>query len=143
LDYSGVVAPSSTIRNRAKERAVKKTGKYMAQLPATGQRLAVLAIVAAALAGTSHAATKGAHAGNVAHGHKLYASHSCAACHAIGGKGGKSGPDLSKVGTKRDAKWLVEFMKDPHSKEPNATMRAVHASDKDLHDLAAYMLTLK
>ena len=82
-------------------------------------------------------------AGNAANGQKLYASQGCAACHQIGGKGGKIGPDLSKEGKKRNAPWLTAFLKDPRSKIPKGSMPPVKASAKELQDLSAYMLTLK
>jgi mono/diheme cytochrome c family protein len=41
----------------------------------------------------------------IAKGEKIYADKKCAVCHMIKGKGGKVGPDLSAVGTKRDAVW--------------------------------------
>jgi mono/diheme cytochrome c family protein len=41
----------------------------------------------------------------IAKGEKIYADKKCAVCHMIKGKGGKGGPDLSDVGTKRDAVW--------------------------------------
>jgi mono/diheme cytochrome c family protein len=85
----------------------------------------------------------GAAAGSAANGQKLYASQGCGGCHKIGGKGGKVGPDLTKEGTKRNAQWLVAFLKNPAVKYPKGTMPPVAGSPKDLQDLAAYMLTLK
>jgi nitric oxide reductase subunit C len=99
---------------------------------------AMLALLVASLGTPARAA-----AGKAATGHKLYASQGCAACHTIGGKGGKVGPDLSKEGKKRNAAWLTAFLKNPRSKVPKGTMPPVKASAKDLQDLSAYMLTLK
>ena len=99
---------------------------------------AMLALVVAGLGTPARAA-----AGNAANGKKLYASQGCAACHKLGGKGGKIGPDLSKEGTKRNAQWLAAFMKNPRSKVPKGSMPAVQASAKELQDLAAYMKSLK
>jgi nitric oxide reductase subunit C len=82
-------------------------------------------------------------AGKAANGQKLYASQGCAACHMIGGKGGKIGPDLSKEGKKRNGPWLTAFLKNPRSKIAKGAMPPVKASAKDLQDLSAYMLTLK
>ncbi|HEV2175194.1 MAG TPA: c-type cytochrome [Nitrospira sp.] len=46
----------------------------------------------------------------------------CALCHAIKGKGGKAGPDLSDVGAKRDAEWLEQFMRSPKVVMPQANV---------------------
>ena len=99
---------------------------------------AMLALVVAGLGTPARAA-----AGNAANGKKLYASQGCAACHKLGGKGGKIGPDLSKEGKKRNAPWLTAFLKDPRSKIAKGSMPPVKASPKELQDLSAYMLTLK
>jgi nitric oxide reductase subunit C len=103
--------------------------------------LATLATLALVIAGLGAPVT--ASTGNVANGHKLYTTHGCAACHIIGGKGGKIGPDLSKEGKKRDAKWMSAFLKDPQSKYPKGTMPPTHASHQEIEDLTAYMLSLK
>jgi nitric oxide reductase subunit C len=99
---------------------------------------AMLAVVVAGLGTPARAA-----AGSAANGQKLYASQSCAACHMVGGKGGKVGPDLSKEGKKRNATWLTAFLKNPRSKIAKGSMPPVKASAKDLQDLSAYLLTLK
>jgi mono/diheme cytochrome c family protein len=98
----------------------------------------VLLGAGAGLSGPARAA-----AGKAANGQKLYASQSCAACHTIGSKGGKVGPDLSKEGKKRNATWLTAFLKNPRSKVPKGSMPPVKASAKELQDLSAYLLTLK
>jgi mono/diheme cytochrome c family protein len=124
---------------------MKKTSKPEIQLPAAGQSLALFAIVATAIASIpgARAAAKAAASGSAANGQKLYASQGCATCHKLGGKGGKIGPDLSKEGTKRDAKWLAAFLKNPRSKVPKGSMPAVQAKAMELQDLAAYMRSLK
>src|SRR4051812_29175127 len=37
----------------------------------------------------------------------------CAACHMVNGVGGHVGPDLSKVGSKRDALYIQTQLQDP------------------------------
>jgi mono/diheme cytochrome c family protein len=124
---------------------VKETTKPAIRLDAARWRVPSAAGWAAIAAVTIAGARSpvGAATGNVANGQKLYAAQSCATCHKIGGKGGKLGPDLSKEGTKRNAQWLVVFFKKPAAKYPKGTMPPVKGSQKDLQDLAAYMLTLK
>jgi mono/diheme cytochrome c family protein len=46
----------------------------------------------------------------------------CSTCHALDGEGATVAPDLSHVGTKRDAKWLREWITDPPSVQFDATM---------------------
>jgi mono/diheme cytochrome c family protein len=124
---------------------LKETTKLVIRLDAAQWRVlstagwAALASAIIATAGSS----VGAAAGSVANGKKLYAAQDCATCHKIGGKGGKIGPDLTKEGTKRNAQWLVPFFKNPAAKYPKGSMPPVKGSQKDLQDLAAYMLTLK
>jgi nitric oxide reductase subunit C len=79
----------------------------------------------------------------IAKGEKVYADKKCAMCHAINGKGGKSGGDLTDVGAKRDVDWLKQFTKDPRSVMPNAKMPAFRGSDEELEAVAAYMASLK
>lgn len=79
----------------------------------------------------------------VAKGEKAYAEKKCAMCHAIKGKGGKSGGDLSDVGAKRDADWLKQFTRAPKSLLPNAKMPAFQGSQDELDAVVAYMVSLK
>jgi mono/diheme cytochrome c family protein len=118
---------------------VKETLKPMARFGARAWGAAALVTVTMAGAGSS----VGAATGSVANGQKLYAAQDCATCHKIGSKGGKIGPDLTKEGAKRKAPWLVAFFKNPAAKYPKGSMPPVKGSQKDLQDLAAYMLTLK
>jgi mono/diheme cytochrome c family protein len=46
----------------------------------------------------------------------------CSTCHALDGEGATVAPDLSRVGTKHDAKWLREWITDPPSVQFDATM---------------------
>lgn len=76
-------------------------------------------------------------------GQRLYQSLGCSACHAINGIGGTTGPDLTKVGSKRDRHWLMEHFEHPQKLVPNSAMPAVDAPDADIEKLTDYMLTLK
>ena len=78
-------------------------------------------------------------------GKALY-EQKCKICHSIAGEGGKmakNGGPLDKVGSKRDAKWLHEYIPDPKSKMPDAKMPKPKLTDKELDDLVAYLSTLK
>jgi cbb3-type cytochrome oxidase cytochrome c subunit len=77
-------------------------------------------------------------------GRALYAKSGCSACHSIHGKGGKIGPDLTHVAARRpEADWHVRHFKDPKAVVPGSIMPKVDLSDKELRELADYMLSLK
>lgn len=55
--------------------------------------------------------------GDAAHGEDLFFNRlelSCQRCHAIGGRGGAIGPDLSKIAEKRDRRYLLEALATPN-----------------------------
>jgi quinol-cytochrome oxidoreductase complex cytochrome b subunit len=81
---------------------------------------------------------------NEARGLSLYVARECAYCHQIQGRGGhRTGPDLANILAKgRDADYLVKFLKDPQAVSPTAIMPKYHLPDKDLRDLAAFILAL-
>ena len=56
--------------------------------------------------------------GDAARGERLYrrAELACVACHAIGGAGGRLGPDLTSIGASAPADYLVESMLNPGAK---------------------------
>jgi nitric oxide reductase subunit C len=76
-------------------------------------------------------------------GQQLYNSLGCSGCHMVNGIGGTTGPELTKVGARRDREWLFGHFKEPRKFVPNSAMPPVTASDADLEQLTAYMLTLK
>lgn len=82
-------------------------------------------------------------AGDAAKGEKLYAAQKCSLCHRIGETGGKMGPELTTVATKRDAAWLRKYLPDPKAVDPKNKMPAAKVAGSDLEDLIAYLLTLK
>ncbi len=134
---------------------MKHTASRILKLPTLGRGIAALAIGLAAAGATcmppsaQAAPKKPAHRakpaadGDKASGIKLYAAQHCDACHKIAGKGGPTGPDLSKTGSKHDGAWFAAFLKSPTSKVPGSKMPPAAGSDKDIKDLAAYMVSLK
>jgi quinol-cytochrome oxidoreductase complex cytochrome b subunit len=76
-------------------------------------------------------------------GRVIFARSGCTACHSIQGKGGTIGPDLTHVGSRREAPWLLRHFKDPQAVVPGSIMPKVDLSDKELQDLTDYMLSLK
>lgn len=100
-------------------------------------------LVGGALAAAPRAAMPTASSGDPAKGQKIYVAQKCSICHKIGPTGGKMGPDLAAVGTKRDAAWLTKYLVNPKAEEPKNKMPAVKVKGRDLDDLIAYLLTLK
>lgn len=76
-------------------------------------------------------------------GQRLYQSLGCSGCHMIDGIGGTSGPDLTKVGSRRDKAWLIGHFSDPGKYVKNSAMPKVEAAEADIEQLTDYMLTLK
>jgi mono/diheme cytochrome c family protein len=75
----------------------------------------------------------------------------CARCHSAGGdsagggrRGGR-GPNLSRVGAKRTADWLLDHMRNPTVHNPNSKMPSFEGkiSEDDLRSLAEYLASLK
>ena len=101
---------------------------------------AVVVSVATLAAGAPQSA-----AGNPAAGKQVYAKAvpQCSLCHKVGDSGGKLGPDLSAVGTKRDAAWLMKYLPNPQVFDPKNKMPPVTVKGQDLADLVAYLRTLK
>jgi mono/diheme cytochrome c family protein len=83
--------------------------------------------------------------GAVAQGKVLYEKWGCGRCHAIGGRGGTIGPDLTRAGAKgRDLAWHIRHLKNPAAVVPGSLMPPTQgASEEDLRAVAEYMLSLK
>ena len=57
--------------------------------------------------------------GNVANGEAIFAKQ-CANCHQVAGKGGRIGPDLSRIGAGRTRAALTREIRTPHEWVPPA-----------------------
>jgi mono/diheme cytochrome c family protein len=83
----------------------------------------------------------------VAAGKKVYDAKGCGACHAIGGKGGNSGPDLTSTGAvpAHTVQWLSAQAANPKSHNPDSTMPAFAQTipAKDLTAMSTYLASLK
>lgn len=77
-------------------------------------------------------------------GEELYRKNGCAACHAMKGVGGTTGPDLTQVGSRRNADWIYKHFKDPPAMSPGSFMPAFgHLPEDDLKALTEYLAALK
>ena len=81
--------------------------------------------------------------GDKVKGAKIYQDAKCSVCHKIGTSGGKMGPEITKVGVKRDAVWLAKYLANPKAENPKNKMPPVKAKGEDLEHLIAYLLSLK
>ncbi len=76
-------------------------------------------------------------------GQRVYQSLGCSGCHMISGIGGTTGPDLTKVGARRDRTWLMGHFRNPDDYVKGSAMPKVEASDAEIEQLTVYMLSLK
>ena len=82
--------------------------------------------------------------GDPQRGSRIYQSSGCVSCHTNDGKGGKLGPDLSRVGeTHSDAYWFRRYLSEPRSIIPTSIKPPVKLPDADMDDLIAYLQSLK
>ncbi len=78
-----------------------------------------------------------------------FESANCNNCHTTAGSaktGRGMGPDLTKVGAKRDKEWIIAHVRDPKSHNPMSRMPAAgpdKLSDKDASVLGEYLAGLK
>ena len=127
--------------------------QWVVRINKTGALALVAVMLCVSLVATSLAAAqktkpaKKPSAASIASGKKVYEQFKCANCHAIAGKGGKSGPDLSNEGgdPKHTPQWLALEVKDPKSHKPDGSMPAFAEKIQGaaLTDLVAYMGSLK
>jgi ubiquinol-cytochrome c reductase cytochrome b subunit len=66
----------------------------------------------------------------------------CLSCHAIGGQGGKVGPDLTASSIHKDAAWMIQHFKRPSAMRPGSSMPPIQLNDSQLNALAAFLLKL-
>ena len=77
-------------------------------------------------------------------GKNVYNRNRCDLCHQIGGQGGVIGPDLSKVGTRRESQWLVTQIKEPKSHNTGTQMPAYpQLSEDEIQALVSFLTGLK
>jgi nitric oxide reductase subunit C len=77
-------------------------------------------------------------------GAALFRSLGCSACHTIRGVGGKVGPDLTDVGSRRTKGWIEQQVRNPKSHFPNSIMPSfTKLSANDMRDLGDYLTGLK
>ncbi len=78
--------------------------------------------------------------GDAEKGKKLFESVGCQGCHELNGKGETHGPDLSRIGSKVSADWLVTWISSPHSYNPKSKMPDLRLGDENASDIASYLI---
>ncbi len=76
-------------------------------------------------------------------GRRVYLAQQCDLCHAIDGIGGRIGPDLTNIGSKRSPAWLADEVTDPSSHEPDTKMPDHALAKAELKALVDYLASLK
>ncbi|MBI4391381.1 MAG: cytochrome c [candidate division NC10 bacterium] len=101
--------------------------------------------LAAAPPSTAPAAVLSGAGGDPAAGQAVFMARGCVACHMVGGAGGTLGPDLSRIGARRDPAALAEKILNPRAKPVEGFPPimpenfAAQLTVKDLSDLVAYL----
>ena len=71
-----------------------------------------------------------------------FRQENCVSCHALDGKGGKVGPDLTQASIHKDAAWMIQHFKRPSAMMPGSAMPPIQLGDAQLSALAAFLLKL-
>ncbi len=88
-----------------------------------------------------HLPTDMPEAPQLARGRAVFEESGCIGCHKLNGSGGVIGPELDKVGARRNAEWLLKHFKNPAAVTPGSAMPPIKASDEDLNALTLYVLS--
>ena len=73
-------------------------------------------------------------------GKKLFESVGCQGCHQLNGKGETFAPDLSRIGNKVNADWLVTWISSPHNYNAKSRMPDLRLNEKQASDIASYLI---
>jgi nitric oxide reductase subunit C len=73
----------------------------------------------------------------------------CTTCHSLAVTragvteviGGDIGPELTKIGTKVNENWLIEWLRNPQQSQPHSLMPRYGWSEEDLYKVTRYMTT--
>jgi mono/diheme cytochrome c family protein len=73
-------------------------------------------------------------------GRALFGELRCVSCHAVNGRGGSMGPELTLIGDKVRRDWLFSFLQNPHRDQPETAMLQYRLGDDQVRDLTAFLL---
>jgi ubiquinol-cytochrome c reductase cytochrome b subunit len=75
-------------------------------------------------------------------GAALYQKNFCGSCHMVNGAGGKMGPPLNGLGTRRTEAWAIDHFNDPKKMSPGTVMPAYKFAQRDMQNMVSYLFTL-
>jgi len=102
--------------------------------------LAVLVISVVLLASCAQAQDTRALVGQ---GRAVFRDQGCYGCHSAEGMGTPIGPDLSRIGAKRNETYLTRWLRDPSAHRPSAHMPKLQLTEAEMRALAAYLGSLR
>jgi len=74
-------------------------------------------------------------------GKRLFLESGCFACHELGGKGGKVGPGLDRIGERLNEDWIRAYLKDPQRTFRGEAMTPNYGfGDEQIRALTAFLL---
>lgn len=80
----------------------------------------------------------------VSKGKAKFGEVGCVNCHAIGGEGSKTGPDLARVGAEHpDVQFYLDLLNDPMKMGKKGMPSFAHLAAEDLRALAEYLRSLR
>jgi mono/diheme cytochrome c family protein len=77
-----------------------------------------------------------------ADGAALYQRSGCSACHMVNGVGGKMGPPLNGLGSRRTEAWTIEHFLQPQKMSPGTPMPPYKFAQGDMQNMVPYLFTL-
>jgi mono/diheme cytochrome c family protein len=102
-------------------------------------RVVSLVSVVVLLASYAHAQDS---SGLVGQGRTVFHDQGCYGCHTAEKAGTPIGPDLSRIGAKRDQAYLGRWLRDPSAQRP-AHMPKLQLTEGEVQALAAYLGSLR
>jgi mono/diheme cytochrome c family protein len=81
--------------------------------------------------------------GLVGQGRAVFRDQGCYGCHTAEGMGTPIGPDLSRIGAKRNETYLTGWLRDPSMQRPGAHMPKLQLTEIEVRALAAYLGSLR
>ena len=75
-------------------------------------------------------------------GAALYQKNNCAACHMVNGAGGRIGPSLNGIGSRRTESWATEHFLNPQKLSPGTPMPPYSFGPAELQNIVSYLFTL-
>ncbi len=78
--------------------------------------------------------------GDAESGKRLFVENECQSCHTMHGDGDAIGPELERVNTKVNRRWLMMYLKNPADLHPATKMPSYDFTNQQVFDLTKYLL---